>query len=143
MEAPVAWTDETLAAVKALRMTLRALLTRVVEQGAVDEEDLAALNEFLALGYAALARTGQGSVKAVMRPRDPERGSVLAPITLSALRLFTEADWSRLHQCQHERCIVFFYDTTKSGTRRWCSPACMNRARSSQHYRATRQAAAR
>lgn len=141
--APVAWTEESLAEVKALRAVLRALLTRVVEQGAVTEEDISPLNAFLALGYPALARTAQGAVNVVMRPRDPARGSVLAPIALSALRLFTEADWSRLHQCQHERCIVFFYDTTKSGTRRWCSPSCMNRARSSQHYRATKEAAAR
>ena len=26
------------------------------------------------------------------------------------------------------------HDTTKSATRRWCSTACMNRARSHQHY---------
>lgn len=141
--APIAWTDESLAEVKALRMALRALLTRVVEQGTVEEEDLTALNGFLALGYPALAPAGQGTVKAVMRARDPRSDAVLAPIALSALRLFTEADWSRLHQCQHERCIVFFYDTTKNGTRRWCSPSCMNRARSIQHYRATKEAAAR
>jgi predicted RNA-binding Zn ribbon-like protein len=65
------------------------------------------------------------------------------PIARSALHLFTEADWRRLHQCKHDRCIVFFYDTTKSGTRRWCSPGCMNRARSIQHYRLTRKAPAR
>lgn len=142
-EEPIAWTVETLAAIKALRMTLRALLTRVVEHGVVEEDDLAPLNEFLALGYSALARTSQGTAKLVMRLHDQQQGSVLAPIALSALRLFIESDWSRLHQCQHERCIVFFYDTTKSGTRRWCSPSCMNRARSIQHYRATREAAAR
>lgn len=139
----VAWAEEALADVKALRATVRALLTRVVEHGAVEEDDLAALNEFLALGYTALARTGAGGVRVVMRPRDLARARALAPIALSAARLFTDLDWSRLHQCQHERCIVFFYDTTKSGTRRWCSPSCMNRARSSQRYRAAKEAAAR
>ena len=141
-EASIAWTSGLLEAIKALRMALRTLATRVVEQQAVEEEDLKPVNAVLALGYSALERTGQGTVKAVMRLRDPEQGSILAPIARSALQLFTEADWRRLHQCKHDRCIVFFYDTTKSGTRRWCSPACMNRARSIQHYYLTRKAAA-
>jgi predicted RNA-binding Zn ribbon-like protein len=141
-EAPIAWTNDLLAAIKALRMALHALATRVVEQKRIEEEDLRPVNEALALGYPALERTGQGALTAVLRLRDAEQGCVLTPIARSALRLFTEADWRRLHQCKHDRCIVFFYDTTKSGTRRWCSPGCMNRARSIQHYRLAKKAAA-
>jgi len=131
---PIAWTGELLDAVKALRMALRTLATQAVERHTVKAEDLLPVNESLALGYSALARTGQGNVKAVLHLHDPERGRILFPIAVSALRLFTESDWRRLHQCKNDRCIVFFYDTTKSGTRRWCSPGCMNRARSIQHY---------
>jgi predicted RNA-binding Zn ribbon-like protein len=141
-DAPIVWADELLEAVKALRMALRALATHVVEQQRVEEEDLWPVNEVLALGYSVLERTEQGGVKALTRLRDPERGSLLMPIARSALQLFTASDWRRLHQCRHDRCIVFFYDTTKSGTRRWCSPGCMNRARSIQHYRMTKKAAA-
>ena len=136
---PVAWTSELLEAVKTLRAALRTLLTHVVEWHAAEQEDLKPINEILSMGYSALERTEQGSVTAAMHLRDPEQGNVLVPIALSALRLFTESDWRRLHQCKHDRCIVFFYDTTKSGTRRWCSPACMNRARSIQHYRLTKK----
>jgi len=113
----------------------------VVERHAVEEEDLQPVNEILALGYPALERTGRGNVKAVMRLRDPEKGGVVVPIALSALRLFTESDWRRLHQCKNDRCIVFFYDITKSGTRRWCSPGCMNRARSIRQYQLTKKGA--
>jgi predicted RNA-binding Zn ribbon-like protein len=139
---PIAWTDDLLEALKALRTALRTLATHVVEQQSVEEEDLQPVNEVLALGYSALERTERGGVKAVMRLRDPEIGSVLMPIARSALQLFTASDWRRLHQCRHERCIVFFYDTTRSGTRRWCSADCMNRARSIQHYRMAKTAAA-
>ena len=139
--APIIWTDELLEAVKALRMALRTFATHVVEQQSVEEEDLAPVNEILALGYSALERTERGDVKAVVRLRDPERGSMLLPIARSAMLLFTALDWRRLHQCRHDRCIVFFYDTTKSGTRCWCSPDCMNRARSIQHYRMTKKTA--
>ena len=140
--APIAWTSDLLDVVKALRRALRTLLTHVIEQQVVEEEDLQPLNAILALGYSALERTGEGTIKEVLHLRDPEQGSLLVPIARSALRLFTEADWRRLHQCRHDRCIVFFYDTTKSGTRRWCSPGCMNRARSIQHYQLTKKAAA-
>jgi predicted RNA-binding Zn ribbon-like protein len=140
--APIVWTSELLEAIKVLRRALRTLVTRVVTQQAVEEEDLQPVNAILALGYSALERTEQGTVKTVMHQRDPEQGSVLIPIARSTMRLFTEADWRRLHQCKHDRCIVFFYDTTKSGTRRWCSPDCMNRARSIQHYQLTKRAAA-
>lgn len=139
---PIVWTSNLLAAVKALRAAVRTLATHVVEHQAVEEENLQPVNAILALGYSALERTRQGTVKAVLQLRDPGEGSVLLPVARSALQFFTEADWRRLHQCRHERCIVFFYDTTKSGTRRWCSPGCMNRARSIQHYRLTKKAAA-
>jgi predicted RNA-binding Zn ribbon-like protein len=131
---PTAWTREMLDAVKALRRALRALLARVVERHAVEEEDLKPVNDILAEGYSALARTTQGGVRAVMHQRDPEKSGLLFPIALSALHLFTECDWQRLHQCKSDRCILYFYDTTKSGTRRWCSPGCMNRARSIHQY---------
>jgi predicted RNA-binding Zn ribbon-like protein len=138
---PAAWTSELLEAIKALRKALRALVTHVVQRQTVEAEDLEPVNDVLALGYSALERTEQGHVRAVMHLRDPEKGSVLVPIALSALRLFTESDWRRLHQCRHDRCIVFFYDMTKSGTRRWCSPVCMNRARSIRHYQLTKNKA--
>jgi predicted RNA-binding Zn ribbon-like protein len=133
-DGPIAWTSELFDAVLALRSALRMLITQVVESGAVEEEELKPVNAILALGYSALERTEEGSVNLVMRVRDPEKGSVVVPIALSASRLFGESDWRRLHQCKNDRCILFFYDTTKNGARRWCSADCMNRARSIHQY---------
>jgi predicted RNA-binding Zn ribbon-like protein len=135
----IAWTSELLDATLALRKALRTLVTRVVASGTVGEEELKPVNAILALGYSALERMEEGNVKAVMRLRDPEKGNVLVPIALSALRLFTESDWGRLHQCKNGRCILFFYDTTKNGARRWCSADCMNRARSIHQYHLTKK----
>lgn len=135
---PAAWTGELFDAVLELRRVLRALLIYVVEQREIEEADLRPVNQILALGYSALERTEQGKVKAAVHLRDPLKGSVLVQIALSAVRLFTESNWQRLHQCKNDRCIVFFYDSTKSGTRRWCSPGCMNRARSIDHYHRTK-----
>jgi predicted RNA-binding Zn ribbon-like protein len=46
----------------------------------------------------------------------------------------------RIRHCAHESCILHFFDTSRNGTRRWCSmAACGNRAKASRHYARTRE----
>ena len=131
----VMWSAQLLERIKRVRAAIRTLCTNLVERQSLDVEALRTLNTILAMGYPALeAGSGQEMI-AVYRPRDDEQGAVLLPLALSSLHLFTQAEHNRLHHCKNERCILFFYDTTKSATRQWCSLACMNRARSLQHYR--------
>ncbi|WP_330457862.1 CGNR zinc finger domain-containing protein [Streptomyces sp. NBC_00820] len=41
----------------------------------------------------------------------------------------------RIRVCAHETCVLHFFDTSRNGTRRWCSmAACGNRAKASRHY---------
>jgi predicted RNA-binding Zn ribbon-like protein len=41
----------------------------------------------------------------------------------------------RIRSCAHESCILHFFDTSRNGTRRWCSmTTCGNRAKASRHY---------
>ena len=132
---PTIWDTELLTAVKAIRTDLRNLASHVVQEQAVDEEALEPFNKVLALGYPAIHRTEQGTLIQVMQVRDTRTGPIMLPIALSAFHLFTEAAWQRIHKCKNDRCILYFYDTTKSGTRQWCSLGCMNRSRSVQHYK--------
>jgi predicted RNA-binding Zn ribbon-like protein len=56
--------------------------------------------------------------------RQPE--DLFAPLAHSAATLFSLADRSRVRECAH--CVLHFYDTSKKGTRRWCSMhLCGNR----------------
>ena len=59
----------------------------------------------------------------------PETPSdVFAPVVDSVASLLTLSDKSRLRKCGS--CILHFYDTSKKGTRRWCSmSSCGNRAK--------------
>jgi predicted RNA-binding Zn ribbon-like protein len=139
VEEPIDWTPELLTNVKAIRASVRQLASSVVQEQAVDEAVLEPLNAVLALGYPCMQKTEQGTIRQVMRSRDAMVGSVVLPIAVSAFHLFTEADWQRLHKCKNDRCILFFYDTTKSATRQWCSLGCMNRSRSAQHYKETKK----
>ncbi|MFF4367421.1 CGNR zinc finger domain-containing protein [Streptomyces sp. NPDC001594] len=46
----------------------------------------------------------------------------------------------RIRKCASETCILHFHDTSRNGTRRWCSMAvCGNRAKASRHYARTRE----
>ena len=41
----------------------------------------------------------------------------------------------RVHKCANPECVLWFLDTTRSGTRRWCSmSACGNRLKARRHY---------
>ncbi|WP_225821343.1 CGNR zinc finger domain-containing protein [Streptomyces naphthomycinicus] len=60
-----------------------------------------------------------------------------APAWLAArdyLDLLTRAP-ERIRSCAGGGCILHFFDTSRNGTRRWCSmAACGNRAKASRHY---------
>jgi predicted RNA-binding Zn ribbon-like protein len=57
-------------------------------------------------------------------PRRPE--DLFAPLAHSAAMLLSGADWNRVRMCG--QCVLHFYDTSKKGTRRWCSmQLCGNR----------------
>ncbi|MFF1481936.1 CGNR zinc finger domain-containing protein [Streptomyces sp. NPDC058301] len=46
----------------------------------------------------------------------------------------------RIRACAHDACTLHFFDTSRNGTRRWCSmAACGNRAKASRHYARTRE----
>jgi len=54
------------------------------------------------------------------------------------LRLLRTAP-DRIRTCAHDGCVLHFFDTSRNGTRRWCSMAvCGNRAKASRHYAQTR-----
>jgi predicted RNA-binding Zn ribbon-like protein len=56
--------------------------------------------------------------------RQPE--DLFTPLAHAAAGLFAEVDRNRLRKCGH--CVLHFYDTSKKGTRRWCSmQLCGNR----------------
>ncbi|MDO8352706.1 MAG: CGNR zinc finger domain-containing protein [Aestuariivirga sp.] len=58
--------------------------------------------------------------------------AILGPITLSALDLLIDDDFSRIKQCQGNHCGWLFYDNTKNKSRQWCDMSvCGNRAKAS------------
>jgi predicted RNA-binding Zn ribbon-like protein len=69
------------------------------------------------------------------------RPAVMAAASL--LQLLEQAP-DRIRRCQHPDCVLWFYDTTRNGTRRWCSmAACGNRAKARRHYDRVKKPSAR
>jgi predicted RNA-binding Zn ribbon-like protein len=138
----IAWPDElgsadadALEQTKELRRSLRRAFEALARGDSIAPDDLPPVNQVLASGYQAIDVTAAGSIRARWHSRDGGAAGALLAVALSAVDLLTTKDPGRLHRCENARCVLLFYDTTKSSTRRWCSIGCMDRARSLARYR--------
>ncbi|MGW0532031.1 CGNR zinc finger domain-containing protein [Streptomyces sp. NPDC003032] len=91
---------------------------------------------------------GHGRIRATLTPEGPGEEAEFADATWGAawlaardyLNLLAAAP-DRIRGCAHDACILHFFDTSRNGTRRWCSmAACGNRAKASRHYARSREA---
>ncbi|MEU6040779.1 CGNR zinc finger domain-containing protein [Actinomadura sp. NPDC047616] len=109
----------------------RGILLELLDRGP-SPQAMDALNRVLERG-ALHYRLGPGGPESHPRTDDP----AWLPSWLAAtdyLRLMADSP-GRVKPCAHPNCVLYFYDTTKSGTRRWCSMAvCGNRAKAARHY---------
>lgn len=128
---------DALAEARKLRGILRASVEKVVRAGRVPSSLAGALcqrlrNPRLTTGVLY----SQGKLKTEPRwvlevPRD-----LLVPVAHYAADFFSRADFSATRKCENPECILFFYDTSKNHTRRWCSmDLCGNRAKVSAFRR--------
>ncbi|WP_405967230.1 CGNR zinc finger domain-containing protein [Streptomyces sp. NBC_00015] len=113
-----------------LRHTLRA---RDAIEAAVDgPADTVGVDTVLGHGRIRPTLTAEGPGE-----RAEFRDGTWGPGWLAArnyLELLSTAP-DRIRHCAHEACVLHFFDTSRNGTRRWCSmAACGNRAKASRHY---------
>ena len=91
------------------------------------------LNAVLGHGRQRLSLGPDLSPRRQLEVGDPAwRPAVAAAVNL--LELLDRAP-DRVRRCQNPGCVLWFYDTSRNGTRRWCSMAvCGNRAKARRHY---------
>ena len=90
----------------------------------------------------APARAGTGArFERHARQTGPAPLRLLAPLADSASELLCGGgDTSRVHRCGNPKCVLYFYDTTRNGRRRFCSPeGCGNRVKAAARYRRSRE----
>lgn len=66
---------------------------------------------------------------------------LLAPVAEAVADLLCYGNLAYVKKCEGAECVLYFYDTTKNHSRRWCSmQACGNRAKVAAFYQRQRRA---
>jgi predicted RNA-binding Zn ribbon-like protein len=121
--------QRTIEAMHEFREQLRNQVLSWERDGAVRHSTVSRLNRLLAERPMLTRVKLEGAApvtKLWFDVRKPE--DLFAPLAHSATSLFTDADRSRVRKCAN--CVGHFLDTSKKGTRRWCSmQLCGNRAK--------------
>ena len=122
------------------REGLRAVVVRQEAGFSVSNAFIAELNSLLKQhpGVIALQREGEKlGLETAFELEKPD--DVWAPIAIAVAELLSDVSPARLRKC--EACIVHFLDTSKKGSRRWCSMnICGNRIKVAAYQRRKRAA---
>jgi predicted RNA-binding Zn ribbon-like protein len=129
-------------AMRELRERLRKEVLARERGGTVHRAAIDELNQLMAEHPMLTRLKASGSASTTELWFDPRRPEDLfAPLAHSGAMLFAYVDRNRVRKCGH--CVLHFYDTSKKGTRRWCSmQLCGNRLKVAA-YAARRRTRAR
>jgi predicted RNA-binding Zn ribbon-like protein len=114
-------------AIRELREKLRKVVLLKERGGSTHRALFDDLNQLMAEHPMLTRLNASGGASTTEFWFDPCRPEDLfAPIARAAAMLFGDVDWNRVRKCG--QCVLHFYDTSKKGTRRWCSmQLCGNR----------------
>ncbi len=120
--------------VREVRAALRAIIDALAEDRAANPAALDTINRALARRDAVeLVPAPEGARVGHRHVGDPVDGA-LARLADPLVALVAEGDVDRLRICANDRCRWVFYDTSRTGRRRWCDMAtCGNRAKAARH----------
>jgi predicted RNA-binding Zn ribbon-like protein len=134
-------TTEALRAALDLRAAIRSALEALAAGRAVPADAVTPVNAVLRWteGYDQLVPAGEGWRLGFVE-RSQRLEWLLAAVARSAAELIAEGP-APVRTCASPTCVLYFYDTSRTGRRRWCSMAvCGNRNKVAAH---ARRAAAR
>jgi len=125
--------QKTLKAMWAFRESLRKDLFAWEKDGRVPARTVRELNDLMSR-HPMLNKIRSDAGKLATLHWFPlhEPPDLFAPLADAAANLFAEVNPDRVRKCEH--CALHFHDTSKIGTRRWCSMRmCGNRAKVAAH----------
>ncbi|MGA8740365.1 MAG: ABATE domain-containing protein [Terracidiphilus sp.] len=122
----------------AFRERLRESVVRIENGSQPSDAFLAEVNSLLIqypLRSSLRKRDGKVIREMTFEPRKPT--DLWAPIIDGTADLLANAESSRIRKC--ESCVVHFFDTSKKGSRRWCSMSiCGNKLKVAAYQRRKR-----
>lgn len=132
--------QQAYAAALLFRMRLAEIAERLASRRQVPKSGLIAINEQLQtrLTRAKLKRGKTGFVERFETDLTEPR-QLIVPLAQSAADLLCNGDLSLVKRCAHLSCSLYFYDTSKNHTRRWCSmETCGSRMKMAAYYQRQR-----
>ncbi|HYL98007.1 MAG TPA: CGNR zinc finger domain-containing protein [Blastocatellia bacterium] len=120
-----------------LRSRMSVAVTRLSSGKQPSREIVDAVNRVLEkrIGHTRVVRE-RGQYKREFEAELNHPVQLIVPIAESFGDLLCYADPSLIKKCGNPECVLWFYDTTRSHTRRWCRmSSCGNRAKAAAHYR--------
>src|SRR6516225_7307690 len=117
----------TLGSLHQLRETLRKEILKFESGGDIQRGMVHEINQLMAehpMRTRLTPREDGFKTEAYFDPHEPE--DLLGPFAHSIAALFAVLDRNKIRKCSN--CVLHFLDTSKKGTRRWCSmQLCGNR----------------
>lgn len=116
---------------KEYRAKLRAGLDQITRTMSLPRDIVVATNAYIARSGERRSLVKKAAGWVLLRYWHIESpADYVVPIAASFAKFIASADLTRVRKCRNPDCILFFYDTSKSGTRSWCSlDICGNRMR--------------
>ncbi|HYL63793.1 MAG TPA: CGNR zinc finger domain-containing protein [Candidatus Methylomirabilis sp.] len=112
-----------------LQVALQAAFAAIVARESVSRASVEPINQILGIteGHDELVQEG-GKWRLEFVAHEGGLDWLLAAIARSAAEIIAEGASARLRICANPSCGLFFYDTSRTKKRRWCSMArCGNR----------------
>ena len=126
--------DKALADARSLRRALRHVVDARVHASAASPRDLAVLNRWLRIPRSVRLVATPTGLTLIAADGGRPLGRALGHLADAGARAVATEDPHRLRTCANEECRWAFYDTSRTGRRKWCDMAsCGNRAKARRH----------
>jgi predicted RNA-binding Zn ribbon-like protein len=125
---------KTLERVRRTRAAMRELVDASVERRSPGKEQLAEINRALRTHYVYVLVPAPDGVSLDHRHEGDPVDGAMARLAESIAREVSQGYVDRLRTCANETCRWAFFDTSRTGRRRWCDMStCGNRAKAARH----------
>jgi predicted RNA-binding Zn ribbon-like protein len=133
--------DRALVRIRRVREALREILTASIEHRPAAGRAIDVVNRAMLARQKFILVCGPEG-KLDHRHEGDAIDDVLARLTERVARQTISPDVDRLRMCASDTCDWIFYDTSRTGRRRWCDMnTCGNRAKAARHRARTRDTA--
>lgn len=108
---------------------LRDLLSNAVRdlctKKIINNEEIDRINEYMAgFSFRKVLKKEVDMYKLIVVPNKCESDQIIFEITSSFAQMITKYELDRIKLCENPECGWFFYDESRSHTRKWCDNTC-------------------